>query len=68
MDLKLNEFEYEDLNIGQGNDGDDVADLPMGMPRGNESNPEEILSHNPYRAGMYAKDYARWNRHFCGIY
>ena len=47
IDLELNEFEDEGLNIGQCNyengsnyhEGNGVKDLLMGMPRGNEPEP-----------------------------
>ena len=47
IDLELNEFQDEGLNIGQGNYGNGsndhsengVEDLPMAMPRGNELEP-----------------------------
>ena len=58
VDPKVNEFEHENLNIGQGNFGDGnnnhggngVEDLPKGMPRGNEPKPRENLQPQPLRS------------------
>ena len=57
MDLELSEFEDEDLNIGKGNDGDDinnhggngVEDPPMGVSRGNELEPKGNPHPQPIR-------------------